>query len=264
MLRLRFTSNQIKYYINDVPVLVASYPTGQTNPHFPALLDTSFFNTGSKLTDVQLCSGNTLAAQAVESGAGVPELNIGQQKQEQASVSFGDVQQGEYYYEAVQQLAGQGVISGYADGSFRPFAQVTRGQLAKIVVLAAGELLRTPERASFSDVAAGSTYYQYVETAVWARLVSGYADGTFRPHAAVTRGQLAKMVVLGMGIPLDGEASSFHDVTASNPFKEYIETAYKRGLISGYADGSYQPAASATRGQVAKIIYQATGDLRSR
>ena len=49
----------------------------------------------------------------------------------------------------------------------------------------------------------------------------------------------------------------FGDVPPSSPFYAAIETAYAHGLLSGYADGSFRPGNSATRGQISKIVYLA-------
>jgi hypothetical protein len=46
-------------------------------------------------------------------------------------------------------------------------------------------------------------------------------------------------------------------VQPRDPFFCYIETAHLRGVISGYSDGTFRPANYATRGQIAKIVYQA-------
>src|SRR5439155_8067545 len=54
------------------------------------------------------------------------------------AISFSDVHLSDYFYTAVMYLACHGVISGYADGTFRPFNNITRGQLTKVVVLAQG------------------------------------------------------------------------------------------------------------------------------
>jgi hypothetical protein len=70
---------------------------------------------------------------------------------------------------------------------------VTRGQLAKILVAAAGYKLANPEVATFSDVAVGSTFYRYIETAYAHGLMSGYPDGTFRVGVEATRGQVSKV-----------------------------------------------------------------------
>src|SRR5690349_20140172 len=50
-------------------------------------------------------------------------------------VSFSDVHTTDYFYQPVLYLACDGAISGYADGTFRPYNQTTRGQMVKIVIL---------------------------------------------------------------------------------------------------------------------------------
>ena len=174
------------------------------------------------------------------------------------SSRFSDVQPADYFYTPVLYLACNGVVSGYADGTFRPYANTTRGQLAKMIVLAKGWPLDTSGGPHFSDVLPGNPFYSYIETAYHRGIISGYDDGTFQWGAAVTRGQLAKITVGAQGWTLDTSGGPhFSDVPASAPFYAFIETAYHHGLISGYGDGTFRPAASATRGQIAKIVYGA-------
>ena len=172
-------------------------------------------------------------------------------------VNFGDVHTSDYFYVAVQYLYCGGVVSGYSDGTFRPYSNTTRGQLSKIVVLAEGW---TQECATqhFSDVPVSNPFYCYVETAFGHGVVAGYSDGTFRPGNDVTRGQLCKILVLAEGWVVDcAEPGHFTDVPTSNPFYCYVETAFGHGIITGYADGTFRPGNSATRGQICKIVYQA-------
>ena len=172
--------------------------------------------------------------------------------------SFSDVHPADYFYPAVRYLACQGVIAGYADGTFRPYSYTTRGQLTKIVVLAAGWPLLNPTTPTFSDVPPSQPFYRYIETAAAQGIIAGYAGGTFRPGADVTRAQLTKIVVLAQGWPpAPPPTPTFSDVPASHPFYPYVETAYQHGIISGYADGTFRPGAAATRGQIAKIVYSA-------
>jgi hypothetical protein len=158
----------------------------------------------------------------------------------------------------VTYLACAGAISGYSDGTFRPYNNTTRGQLSKIVVLAEGWAIDMGGGPHFSDVQVGSAFYDYVETAYNKGIISGYADNTFRPNANVTRGQLSKIVVSaeGWAINLAG-APHFNDVHAGSAFYSYVETAFNRGIVSGYADGTFRPGNSAIRGQIAKIMYGA-------
>ncbi len=174
------------------------------------------------------------------------------------ALSFSDVPPSDYFYGPVLYLACHGVVSGYADGTFRPYTNTTRGQLAKIVVLAAGWPIDTSGGPHFGDVPASNPFYGVIETAYHHGVISGYADGTFRWGADVTRAQLCKIVVLAQGWALDTSGGPhFTDVPPTNPFYGVIETAYHHGIISGYAGGSFRWGADATRGQIAKIVYLA-------
>ncbi len=174
-------------------------------------------------------------------------------------MNFSDVLPIDYFYESIRYLYCADIISGYGDGTFRPFNSTTRGQLTKIVVLARGwSLDDCPSTGHFSDVAPDSAFFCYIETAYSRDIISGYGDGTFRPDNNVTRGQLSKVVVLSMDwtdpCPSTGH---FTDVPPGNPFFCFVETAYEHSVISGYSDGTFRPDNSATRGQIAKIVYEA-------
>lgn len=150
-----------------------------------------------------------------------------------------------------------GVISGYSDNTFRPYNSVTRGQLSKMVVLAKGWTIDTSGGPHFIDVPRLNGFYEFVETAYNHRIISGYNDSTFRPNNDVTRGQLCKIMVLAQQLPIDTTGGPhFTDVPVTDPFYGFIETAYHRAIISGYADNTFGTGDSSTRGQTAKIVYQ--------
>ena len=113
-----------------------------------------------------------------------------------AQPTFSDVLQDNPFYTFVETAVEHGIISGYADGTFRPFNNVTRGQLAKIVVLARGWTLSNPGQPTFTDVPASDPFYGFVETAVEHGIISGYADNTYRPGNNATRGQISKIIYL--------------------------------------------------------------------
>ena len=175
---------------------------------------------------------------------------------------FSDVCPSDYFFTAVQYLINLGAISGYSDNTFRPYNNTTRGQLCKIVVLAEGWTLINPPTPTFSDVPITHAFYTYVETAFNQGILSGYADGTFRPGNDVSRGQICKIVVLAeeweLYVP---PIPTFIDVPSTDPFYAYVETAYHHDVISGYSCGmaclEFRPGNNATRGQICKIIYNA-------
>src|SRR5207253_3453364 len=93
------------------------------------------------------------------------------------TIPFTDVHHTDYFYQAVTYLYCHGAISGYGDGTFRPYNLTTRGQIAKIVVLAYGWSIYTPPTPTFTDVPATNPFYQYIETAYSHDIISGYNCG---------------------------------------------------------------------------------------
>ncbi len=195
------------------------------------------------------------------------------------AAAFSDVQAADYFASAVHYLACRGVISGYSDGTFRPYRETTRGQVAKIAMSALDLPPVTPVAGApptFSDVDTGNVFYGAIETAAAHGIVGGYACGGrnpqtgapepcdsssrpyYRPATSVTRGQLTKIIVLSAGWPLlNPTTATFPDVPRSNVFYSAIQTAVCHGILSGYSDGLFRPTATATRGQIAKIAYGA-------
>jgi hypothetical protein len=122
-----------------------------------------------------------------------------------------------------------------------------------------------------SDVPPGSTFYPYIHCLACMGIVNGYPDGTYRPNNNVTRGQLSKIVVLATGWTGTYSIEPFADVPQGSTFYLYIMRLYDLGYISGYPCGGpgepcdsqqrpyYRPCASATRGQISKIVAQAAG-----
>ena len=111
-----------------------------------------------------------------------------------STAHFTDVAAGNPFFCFVETSYAHGIISGYSDGTFRPDNNVTRGQLCKVVVAAAGWPLDTSGGPHFTDVLPGSPFYAYVETAYTHGIISGYDDHTFRPSNGATRGQISLIV----------------------------------------------------------------------
>ncbi|HMA34944.1 MAG TPA: S-layer homology domain-containing protein [Chloroflexia bacterium] len=123
-----------------------------------------------------------------------------------ANPTFSDVPVDNPFYTYIEAAFHAGLISGYGDGTFHPYANVTRGQLAKILVTAAGWPQITPGTPLYSDVPASSLWYSVVATATCRGVLSGYSCGGpgepcdgqgrpyFRPANDALRGQTAKVV----------------------------------------------------------------------
>jgi arabinan endo-1,5-alpha-L-arabinosidase len=214
------------------------------------------------------------------------------------TIKFADVPstgEGSTFYSFIRCLACRGIISGYPCGGpgedcnddndpyYRPGANVTRGQLSKIIANSAG-LNDTPAEGQqqFADVEPGDPFYLYVERLAQTGAIAGYpcggpgvtepcdAEGRpyFRPNNPATRGQISKIVSIAAGFDEDVPEGqqTFTDVPTDSPFWVYIERLAGRGVISGYGEASKCPETGApcfryndntTRGQMAKIAANA-------
>jgi hypothetical protein len=125
--------------------------------------------------------------------------------------TFHDVPPTAPFWDVIETAAAHNIVSGYGCGPggpgpcddhnrpfFLPNNPVTRGQLSKIDVIAAGWAQINPTTPTFTDVPTGSPFYTVIETAVCHGVVSGYADHTFHPFANATRGQISKIVYLSL------------------------------------------------------------------
>ncbi len=152
-------------------------------------------------------------------------------------------------------LKSRGIIQGYAGGDLAPDKPVSRAELLKMVMQAHGfQNAGTVAETSFKDVSKTDWFVRYVESAADLGIAEGYADGTFRPNAQVNRAEAMKILLKAFDVPLTGYEGTFYDVGQNDWFAIYVGTAYELGLVGGYADGSFRPGNSMTRGEAAKII----------
>lgn len=166
--------------------------------------------------------------------------------------TFSDVPSSSPFYTYIENLASAGVVSGDR-GVYNPFGNATRGELSKMVVNASQFPINSSAGPSFADVPSSNPFYNFVETAKVNAWVNGYADGTFRPNAQVTRAEAMKIIVNSLGIPTQSPSSpSFADVPRSNPFYQFVEGGRTAGLASPNA--FYRPDALITRQEIAKLV----------
>jgi hypothetical protein len=194
------------------------------------------------------------------------------------ALQFTDVPPGSTFYPYVHCLACLGIINGYPDGTFKPNANVTRGQLSKIVSNSAG-FNDNQTTQMFQDVPVGSTFFQFIGRLAWRGYISGYPCGGvgepcqpgnlpyFRPNANATRGQISKIVSNAAGFSDPPYGQQFEDVGVGSTYYTYTYRLASRGVMSGYLCGGagepcvppgnlpyFRPNNNATRGQTSKIV----------
>lgn len=168
---------------------------------------------------------------------------------------FADVPADRWYYDAVDYVYTNGLMTGTSDADFSPDGRVTRAMLAVILHRMAGQPAVGGE--TYADVPGGA---YYADAVAWARsegILTGYPDGTFRPNAAVTRQQLAVFLYRFARAEAGGAGGLelFTDGFAVSPYaREAMAWAVARGLLTGGADGRLLPEETATRAQTAAVL----------
>ena len=113
------------------------------------------------------------------------------------------------YQEAVTVIAGMGIVDGYSDGTFGPDEALTRGAAAKIICnLILGPTTADALSASsapFVDVPTTNTFAGYITYCSQQGIISGYADGTFRPTDTLSGNAFMKMLLGALGYDSDKE-----------------------------------------------------------
>ena len=171
--------------------------------------------------------------------------------------TFSDLPATHWAYNSVNVLAENFILNGYLDGTFKPEANITRGEFAKIIV-SATDTLDSSATVTFSDVSADDWYYYYVSSAYKEGFIKGYPDGTFRPNDYITRADICTIVSRCLGSPTSLSGITFDDdMLIPSYAKIPVYSLVKLGIINGMGNGKFAPTANATRAQTAKIIHTA-------
>lgn len=181
-----------------------------------------------------------------------------------ARVVFADVPTTSNTYEEIQYLISLGAIKGYEEKGkiyYKPNVSVTRGQAAKMVVVASGNDPLSVATSSYSDVKVGTEVSTYIERARQLGFFEQRA-GKFNPNEPLTREEMS--YVLSKAFNLDASLYSnvvnpFPDVSDSNTYSQYIKAIYYNGITKG-SNGNYMPKSSVTRAQFASFIARSSED----
>lgn len=176
------------------------------------------------------------------------------------SAPFTDVDTAKWYHLSVDYVLTHKMMNGVSSRAFAPNANLTRGMLVQILYNLEGKPKGTA--ANFSDVQADAWYAEAVGWAAANKVVTGYADGTFRPNAAVTREQAAAILyryAQSKGIDVSvGENTNILSYVDVQQASEYaipaLQWAVGAGVLNGKNGGRLAPTGTATRAEIAAIM----------
>ncbi len=174
-------------------------------------------------------------------------------------LSFSDVSPGTMFYEDIMWLAGEGITTGYPDGTFRPVSPVGRDAMAAYLYRLAGSPeVTVPRSQPFRDVTPQTEHYEAIIWAYQNGIARGWSDGTFRPTAPIERGAMAAFLFRYAGSPVVEVSSSapFRDVPVGSQFAREVAWLKVEGIATGWPDGTYRPLGSMNRDAMAAFLHR--------
>ncbi|MFC4305217.1 InlB B-repeat-containing protein [Cohnella boryungensis] len=125
-------------------------------------------------------------------------FGVSQQTKPNGTTNFSDIV-GHWAEVNIKQAVSASIVNGYPDGSFKPNRTVTRAEFA-VMLMNTLKLQGDGAILKFTDYGTITAWAQKaVALAVKAQVINGYADGTFRPDAEITRSEMALMVARALG-----------------------------------------------------------------
>lgn len=172
------------------------------------------------------------------------------------NTAFSDVDFSTEQGQAIEKMYNAGYLAGYADGSFKPDATITRAELTRVFNQVFGYELNEENAdlmSDFSDVEKGVWYYNDVKIAQSNGYINGFNDGTFRPQDNFTRQQTCVVLSLAAGLENTDKDIVINDEVA--PWAEaYVKAAVADGAFKLESGDNFRAAANITRGEVCQAL----------
>ena len=175
------------------------------------------------------------------------------------SNAFSDMPKEHWAYDKVEEMTSKGIITGYADGTFKPEKEVTREEFATILTKTL-ELETVGEVVNFRDVDSSRWSKQYIDAS--SRYLTGYLNNGnyyFYPESYAVREDMAVAVVKARG--LDNETPNYSVLDRfsdkdkiSENLKKYIAIAVENGIMLGNENGTFNPLGNLTRAEITALM----------
>ena len=173
---------------------------------------------------------------------------------------FVDVATGSYYEDAMDWAVESGITKGTDDTHFSPDGICTRAQAVTFLWRAAGSPAAKSSAMPFTDVKAGSYYYDAVLWAVENGITKGTSETMFSPDATCSRAQIVTFLWRSQKSPAAGTANPFTDVKSDAYYADAVLWAVKEDVTKGTTATTFSPDDNCTRAQIVTFIWRALAE----
>lgn len=201
-------------------------------------------------------TGRALVLAACEVGGTVAVYELSSDNAAEWGNPFIDVDNNDWYYDAVKYLTSHSIMNGTSDNAFSPNITLNRAMAAQIFYNVNNGT--QVENVSFTDISANSWYFDAVNWAAQENIVTGYADGTFAPNKPITKEELVVMVWRVAGSPAIENYNGLDNYQDKDEISTWATNAmawaHQQNIISGRSDIILAPQYSVTRAESAQIF----------
>ena len=169
---------------------------------------------------------------------------------------FVDVATGSYYEDAVDWAVENGITKGTDNTHFSPDGICTRAQAVTFLWRAAGSPKPETRTMPFTDIPAGSYYYDAVLWAVENGITKGTSNTTFSPNMTCSRAQIVAFLWRSEKSPAAGTANPFADVKSTAYYADAVLWAVKEDITKGTTNTTFSPDADCTRAQIVTFLWR--------
>lgn len=176
-----------------------------------------------------------------------------------AGLKFSDVPATAAFYTEIMWVAERGIISGFADGTFRALALMNRGSMAATLHKLAGSPSYTAPRTSyFQDVPLSHPFFKQISWMVDSGVTYGWGDGSFRPGDPVTRDAVAASLYRMAGSPgyIAPSVSPYTDIGPGSAYYKGMCWMASMGISKGWPDDTLRPVESVQRNALCAFLYR--------
>ncbi len=172
-------------------------------------------------------------------------------------IPFYDVNESDYYYDAVKWALESGVTEGTDETHFSPHISCTRGQVVTFLWRANGSPEPKTTATPFKDVSSRDYFYKAVLWALENGITAGTSATEFSPDEVCSRAQVITFIWRTKGKPQYNGTNNFKDVSSNDYFYHPVLWAYNSGIANSTSYRYFSPNDMCPRAQIVTFLYNA-------
>lgn len=172
------------------------------------------------------------------------------------AVPFTDVEEKDWYYDALKWAVEKGITNGVTATTFEPNSGCTRAQMVTFLWRIAGQPAPTNTTHNFGDVEDGAYYQNALLWAVEKGITNGITATTFEPDTICTRAQMVTFLNRCVGTTAADAEHPFNDVADGAYYDNAVAWAFEKNITKGMTATEFAPDEGCTRAQMVTFMYR--------